>query len=646
MEKVECTTILDMTSNEGSVFEDIEQDNNPLLYGSKISALNGDGDINNPNSHGQVPRSKDNHQYSVQQDLMNQSLVLSGKISKMLESPGLKIKVIATERLANSSVVMYSIELTDEEGYRVVVKRRYSEFRSLRDNLVKLFPLQVVPPVPERHSLLMYLLSTVSSSKELCIIETRKRSFENFLEDLIFNSDKVLRESVLTHKFFDPNYEQCWNNALNEPPVNLIPDNLLLANPMDPIDQNGLYSLLPTMGGFDTNSKIDHMGSLRQMNQDLKKLNQRIHFFESAKGNEDDLLACSILHFSKRQFHEIPEDLIEFESAFHRNTKATGDARTVSTKMIHDIKSLINVLVEMGGNLNNFSLQVHELHNPSNSLSFLIEKFGSAIDSSFLSYESFQEKSLIPELQEPISQFSQYYTVTLQIVKFYKYKLMQYFVLYESKLSKYHKLLGTAKNLQAEYKLENLKNLGLESPTIQEAIKRLEYKQKRAKSRDLSSKNSWYDIFGGSSKKMSTLHGQSTLPDALEEDSKRRTSLTEEEELEGTQDKDNQEGSNRVGSSDPADSFNDRRSSLDQDPSKHKMGIIEKELEKLDQLIDLMNHDMFLISEQLKNNFDKFLRKMERSWIKILLYFVRGNKTLFTETLHNWTEFRNFAQTT
>lgn len=635
-----------MTSNERSVFEDIEQDNNPLLYGSKTGVPRGDGDINNANSHGHGPTSRDSYQYSVQQDLVNQSLVLSGRISKMVESPGLKIKVIATERLMNSSVVMYSIELIDEEGYRVVVKRRYSEFRSLRDNLVKLFPLQVVPPVPERHSLLMYLLSTVSSSKELCIIETRKRSFENFLEDLIFNSDKMLRESVLTHKFFDPNYEQCWNNALNEPPVNLIPDNLLLANPMNPIDQNGLYSLLPTMGGFDANSKVDHMGSLRQMNEELKKLNQRILYFESTEVNEDDHITSSILHLSERQFREIPEDLIEFESAFHRNIKATGDSQTISTKMIHDIKSLINVLVEMGGNLNNFSLQVHELRNPSNSLSFLIEKFGSAIDSSFLSYESFQEKSLIPELQEPISQLSQYYTVTLQIMKFYKHKLMQYFVLYEAKLNKYHKLLGTAKNLQAENKLENLKNLGLESPTIQEAIKRLEYKQKRSKNRALSSKNSWYDIFGGSSKKISTFHGQNTLQEALDQNNKKRPSLTDEEELDSTKDEGERETSDRMDSLDTAASCDDRRSALDEDPFKYKMGVIEKELEKLDQLIDLMNYDMFMISEQLKNNFDKFLRRMEKSWIKVLLNFVRGNKTLFTETLHNWTEFRNFTQTT
>lgn len=69
-------------------------------------------------------------------------------------------------------------------------------------------------------------------------------------------------------------------------------------------------------------------------------------------------------------------------------------------KTTKDYKSLINVLIDLGGNLNNFSLQIyhqkpHHLRqqNPSessfttditnNSLSEAVEKFGSTMDQCF-----------------------------------------------------------------------------------------------------------------------------------------------------------------------------------------------------------------------------------------------------------------------
>lgn len=33
------------------------------------------------------------------------------------------------------------------------VKRRYSEFESLRKSLLKLYPILLIPPIPEKHTL-------------------------------------------------------------------------------------------------------------------------------------------------------------------------------------------------------------------------------------------------------------------------------------------------------------------------------------------------------------------------------------------------------------------------------------------------------------------------------------------------------------
>lgn len=589
--------------DDSDIFPDIEHDNNPLFYNTSTyadpyrSRTNGPAPQgeSSPKAHNDASNKSQLHESFVDFSstaLVNSSLGLSQKIKKMLNNPKLRIDVILSERLVNSSVIVYLIELRlDRMEDPIIVKRRYSEFKSLRDNLVKIFPTIIVPPIPEKHTLFTYLVNSIDNSKELSVIEVRKRYFRNFLQDVIFDSNPLLRNCPLLHKFLDPNYELCWENAVNEPPVSLIPQNLLLANPNDTTDQNGLYLLMPPVTGFDVDS-ADNLSSLKKLNDDLHKLHGEITLFELKERKLPELQS------NENVFSDIPIDLITYEINFHQNIKVLTDLHKLNGRNVRNLKQMITILIELGGNLNNFSLQIHEMNSSDNNdLSLTIEKFGSTMDSNFLNFEHFLHNHVVPEWEEPINQFAQYYDSALQLVKFYKFKLLQFKLLYKLKFNKVQELSNFNND---QHSLKHLKNLNIDSPTINSAIKRIESKQKRTGS--LNGKKSWYGLFGGNKPTFS-------LPD------------------------DNFTA--RQGEGAPTYATVDMSSHY-----QHKIQHIEKELNKLDQLIELFNGDLMKLTESLLTNFQEYTLKMEKKWLVVMLELVRAGKQLFNENLTSWQEMR------
>ena len=81
----------------------------------------------------------------------------------------------------------------------------------------------------------------------------------------------------------------------------------------------------------------------------------------------------------------IPEELIQFEIKFHQTIKILTDLNKLNSKTTKNYKSMVDTLIDLGGNLNNFSLQVYQQKSGSNNeLLEAIEKFGSTMDQSFL----------------------------------------------------------------------------------------------------------------------------------------------------------------------------------------------------------------------------------------------------------------------
>lgn len=76
----------------------------------------------------------------------------SSRIEQILyESKDLNIEIIdagKTHEGNSRGFIAYTIKIMD-----LTVRRRYSEFESLRTTLTKLFPTLIIPPIPEKHSM-------------------------------------------------------------------------------------------------------------------------------------------------------------------------------------------------------------------------------------------------------------------------------------------------------------------------------------------------------------------------------------------------------------------------------------------------------------------------------------------------------------
>jgi hypothetical protein len=99
---------------------------------------------------------------------------------------------------SGGSYIVYTIQTGDLQ-----VRRRYSEFASLRQTLVNLHPTLIVPPIPEKHSMADYAAKPTKAKEDAGIIELRKRMLAVFL-NRCRRMQEVLEDGVWW-RFLDPN---------------------------------------------------------------------------------------------------------------------------------------------------------------------------------------------------------------------------------------------------------------------------------------------------------------------------------------------------------------------------------------------------------------------------------------------------------
>lgn len=78
---------------------------------------------------------------------------------------------------------------------------RYSEFESLRSNLVKLYPTVIIPPIPSKNTIGDYAIKQTKAKEDAALIARRKRMLQTFL-------NRVARHPILSsehvfHRFLD-----------------------------------------------------------------------------------------------------------------------------------------------------------------------------------------------------------------------------------------------------------------------------------------------------------------------------------------------------------------------------------------------------------------------------------------------------------
>lgn len=92
------------------------------------------------------------------------------------------------------------------------MRRRYSDFYSLRDTLVRLHPTLIIPPIPEKHSMADYAAKPTKAKEDEAIIDHRKRMLSSFLNRCRRLQD--VREDGVFWKFLEPN--ATWVSTLVE----------------------------------------------------------------------------------------------------------------------------------------------------------------------------------------------------------------------------------------------------------------------------------------------------------------------------------------------------------------------------------------------------------------------------------------------
>jgi sorting nexin-4 len=100
--------------------------------------------------------------------------------------------------MSGKAFMSYTIK-TSLQGYRIESKHRYSEFESLRNLLISTYPSVVVPPIPDKHSVVAYAAKPGKAMQDPKIILKRKRLLQSFLNRVA--SHQVLRSCHSFHVF-------------------------------------------------------------------------------------------------------------------------------------------------------------------------------------------------------------------------------------------------------------------------------------------------------------------------------------------------------------------------------------------------------------------------------------------------------------
>ncbi|ORY81510.1 hypothetical protein BCR37DRAFT_393367 [Protomyces lactucae-debilis] len=269
---------------------------------------------------------------------------------------------------AGGAFITYTIRTGDLE-----VRRRYSEFESLRASLARLYPCMIVPPIPEKQSVTEYVSGTARARENVPTIEHRKRMLETFLQRSARHSH--LRKERVLHKFLDPNVS--WSEVLTSPPISLLPKNILRAPPNDPASAHDdpAYANLPIPAHTSKASKTA-----------TDPVSVRLLAVEKNSKEFEGLLASTLEKTNRRTLKRFNDLSVEYN--------------------------------ELGGDFNAFSL------SEPPQLASSIEKLGQACDETYLSTSNLVF-TLSNAFTEPLGEQTQMLAIVRQVLKYRRQKMTQ-----------------------------------------------------------------------------------------------------------------------------------------------------------------------------------------------------------------------------
>ncbi|KAI1816038.1 hypothetical protein GGS20DRAFT_539855 [Poronia punctata] len=317
----------------------------------------------------------------------------------LYENPELPILITDAGKSMESGgkYIVYTIRTGDLE-----VRRRYSEFASLRDALTKLHPTLIIPPIPEKHTVADYAANPTNAKQDQQIIDLRKRMLAVFL-NRCRRMDQV-REDGILWRFLDPNVS--WNEVLHSHPLSSIPKSTLKAPPLDMGNPTPAHTYLPVPSSS-------------------AKLKNPVTPSAAPGSDSSSTLPSQTLRRFPPEAQDLPEhELDPYFVAFEASTKELenalmGPMEKVNRRTLNHLSSLATDLSDLGAKFNAFALS-----EPSPSLAAAIERVGQAADSSYIATEELSS-SLGANFAEPMRENAQFAGVVRGVLRYRVLKRVQ-----------------------------------------------------------------------------------------------------------------------------------------------------------------------------------------------------------------------------
>ncbi|KAI0443384.1 hypothetical protein F4803DRAFT_515161 [Xylaria telfairii] len=317
----------------------------------------------------------------------------------LYENPELPIFITDAGKSMESGgkFIVYTIRTGDLE-----VRRRYSEFASLRDALTKLHPTLIIPPIPEKHTMADYAANPTNAKQDQQIIELRKRMLAVFL-NRCRRMDQV-REDGILWRFLDPNVS--WNEVLHSHPLSSIPKSILKAPPLDTANPTPAHAYLPVPSS-----------SARLKNTTTPS---PAPVFDGPNTVASQVLRRFPPDARDLSEHDLDPYFVAFESSIKELENALmGPMEKVNRRTLSHLSALATDLSDLGAKFNAFALS-----EPSASLAAAIERVGQAADSSYIATEELSS-SLGANFAEPMRENAQFAGVVRNVLRYRVLKRVQ-----------------------------------------------------------------------------------------------------------------------------------------------------------------------------------------------------------------------------
>ncbi|KAH8122824.1 hypothetical protein ACSS6W_001623 [Trichoderma asperelloides] len=347
----------------------------------------------------------------------------NSRIEQILyENPNMPIMITDAGKSVESGgrYIVYTIKTGDLE-----VRRRYSEFASLRDALTRLHPTLVIPPIPEKHTMADYAANPTSAKQDQQIIDLRKRMLMVFLNRC--RRMDAVREDGVWWRFLDPN--SSWSEVLHAHPVASIPKVILKAPPLDTANPTLAHSFLPVPS---SSSKLKtSAGTGADLNASV--IQGAAHAIERFPADASNLSE-----------QELDPYFISYEASIKELEQLlTGPMEKVNRRTLSHLSSLAADLCELGSRYNAFALS-----EQAPSLGPAIERIGQAADASYIATEELSG-TLGASFAEPMRENAQFAGVVRSVLRYRVLKRVQQDMTTEE-LNKKRALLDQLERSEAE----------------------------------------------------------------------------------------------------------------------------------------------------------------------------------------------------